>query len=60
MGIIPPFKFTGGTTKQGRTDKIQGFEDTDISVSTIKYVGVPVEEDFSDIGINDRRAVIYL
>ena len=39
---------------------MQGDWDLDISVAVVTDVGVPMEEDLLDIGINARREVICL
>ena len=39
---LPPVKFKGIPSKQGRTGNIQGAWDPDILVSVITNVGVPV------------------
>ena len=57
---LPPVSFIGETSKQGRSQNIQGAWDTDISVAVTTDVGVPVEEAISDIGMNSRRVVIHL
>ena len=57
---LPPLKFAGGPTNQGRKGKNQGDWDPDRSVSVIKAVGIPVDEALLEIGMNSRRAVIHL
>ena len=47
-------------TKQQKTGKIQVYWDTDRYLEVVMAIGVPMEEDFSDIGMNARRAVIHL
>ena len=58
--FLPPLKFVGVSTNQGRTGKIQGSWDLDRSVAVLTAVGVPVDYVFLDIGVNVRRAVICL
>ena len=60
MVNFPPVSFIGGPSKQVRTGNIQVAWDPYILVAVITDVGVPVEEELSDIGINVRRAVIHL
>ena len=57
---LPAVRFIGGHTKQVITGNIQGSWDADRSISVVAAVGIPVEESFSDIGMNARRAVIRL
>ena len=39
---IPPMRFIGNPTRQGRTGSIQVTQDPEISVAVITMVGVPV------------------
>ena len=57
---IPPARFIGGTKKLGRKGILQGSWDPEILVAAITVVGVPVDEDLADIGMNPRMAVIYM
>ena len=58
--ILPPVRFIGGTSNQVRTVNIKGAWDPDRSVAVVTAVGVPVQEELSDIGINSKRSVIHL
>ena len=55
---LPPVRFIGGPTNQGRTGNIQGACYPEISVAVITTVSIPVEDDFDDIGMNSRKVVI--
>ena len=57
---LPPVRFIGGPSNQGRKGNIQGAWDIDISVAVVIAVGVTVEESLAYIGINARRSVIHL
>ena len=57
---LPPMRFIGDLSKQGITVNIQGAWYPDRLVVMVKVVGVLLEEAFSNIGINSRRAVIHL
>ena len=52
---IPPVRFIGGPKEQKINGNIYGAWYTDILVSMITTVGVPVEEALLDIIINPRR-----
>ena len=58
--VLLPVRFIGGPKRQGITRSIHGSWDPDRSVAVITAMGVPAEEALSDIGMNSRRAVIYL
>ena len=47
--------FIGGPSNQVRTDNIHVAWGSSISVAVVTAVGVPIEEAFSDIGMNARR-----
>ena len=57
---LPSWRFKGTPSNKVRTGNIQGVCDSDISVSAIISVGVPVEEVLLDIKMNARRVVIHL
>ena len=57
---IPPMRFICVPTKQVITGNTQGAWDPEISVAMNNTVGVLVEEDLSDIGMDFRRAVLNL
>ena len=57
---LPPMKFIGIPTNQGRTGNIQGACYSVISVSVITTVGVPVEGDLSHIVMKSINVVIHL
>ena len=58
--IIPLVRFIGGPTSQGRTRSIQGSGDPEISIALITTVGIPVEDDFDDIGTKTINLVIHM
>ena len=58
--ILPPVRFIGGPTRQGRTGSIHVYWDPERSVSVITTVGIPVEEDLDDIGMKTRNLVIHM
>ena len=60
MGNIISLKFAGGPTNQGRTGNMQGDWYPDRSLAVVTDVGVPVEEDLSNIIINTRRELVNL
>ena len=60
MVNIPLVRFIGAPTRQERTGSIHGDWDTNISVTVVMAMGLPVDEKLSDIGMNARRAVIKL
>ena len=60
VAILPPMRFIGGHTRQGRTGSIQVSWDPERSVAVITTVGIPVEEAFPDIGIKNRNVVIHM
>ena len=57
---LPPVKFIGISTNQGRAVNNQEAWYPEISVAVITTVGVPVEEDLADIGMKSRNVVISL
>ena len=57
---IPPMRFIGGLTRQGRTVSIHGSWEPEISVAVITTVGVPVEEALDDIGMKAINVVINM
>ena len=57
---IPPMRFIGGLTRQGRTVSIHGAWEPEISVAVITTVGVPVEEALDDIGMKSINVVINM
>ena len=57
---LPPVRFIGGPSKQARTGNIQVAWYPDILVSVATDIGVPVEEELSEIGMNVSREVINL
>ena len=57
---LQPLKFVGGTVNQGRTGKIKGYWDPDISVAVVIVVGVRVADFLYGIIMNARIAVICL
>ena len=58
--ILPPLVFIGVPTRHRRTGSIQGSWDPEISVAVITTVGIPVEEDLSDIGMKTINVVIHM
>ena len=58
--ILPPVRFIGGPTRQGRTGSIHVSSDPEISVAVITTVGIPVEEALADIGMKTRNVVIHM
>ena len=48
---LPPVRFIGDPTGQGRTVRVQGSCEAEREVAVITMVGVPVEEALDDIGI---------
>ena len=57
---LPPVRFIGGPTRQGRRGIIQVSWYPETSVAAIATVGIPVEEDLADIGIKTRNGVIHM
>ena len=57
---LAPLRFIDGPSKQVITGNIQGAWDPDRSVAVVKDVIIPMEESFSDIGMNSKRTVIRL
>ena len=56
----PPVRFISGHSRQVSTGNIKKAWDPDISVAVVTAVGVPVEEELLDIGMNSERSVIHL
>ena len=57
---IPSMRFIYGPTRQGIKGTIQGAWYTEKLVAVITIVGAPVEEDYDDIEIKDRKLVIHM
>ena len=57
---LTPVRFIGGPTKQVIVGNIQGAWGSEISVSVIPIVGVPVEEALDDIVMKSSKVVIHL
>ena len=53
-------RFIGKPPNNKITGIIQGAWDVEASVAVITTVGVLMEEAFPDIGMNSRRAAVYL
>ena len=57
---ISPVRFIGGPLKLGITGNIQGVWYIYRSVAVVMAMGLPVEEELADIGMDARIAVINL
>ena len=60
VSIIPLMRFIGGPKRKGKTGRIQGYWDPEISLAVITTVGIPVEEALADIGTKTINVVIHM